>query len=332
MLRPDFASPADMALCRQMIRQGSKSFHLASLLLPSAIRGNARSLYGFCRMADDLVDAAASPQSAVDQLSSRLDQIYAGSPGDEPVDRAFADVAHRYAIPRAVLDALIEGFAWDAQNRSYQSLSDVSAYGVRVAGTVGVMMSLIMGVRNAEALARAIDLGVAMQFSNIARDVAEDARMGRVYLPSDLLAQTNCTAADVLKDPFKGAEAAMQLVDGADVIYERAASGIAMLPCSCRASINTARLLYREIGWKVRSQNHMGRAVVAMPRKLALAGKAILESFMLPEPQALDCLPEGQFLLDEVARTGPAGPTHQGVAGHADWVMQMFIAVEQRRS
>ena len=108
-------------------------------------------------------------------MADRLDQIYAGKPSDDPTDRAFADVVHRFAIPRAVPDALIEGFAWDAEGRHYQSLSDVTAYGVRVAGTVGVMMSLIMGERRPDALARAIDLGVAMQFSNIARDVEEDA-------------------------------------------------------------------------------------------------------------------------------------------------------------
>src|SRR5690606_3518328 len=134
---------------------------LASLLLPQSYRGYARGLYGFCRVADDLVDQSDDPAQAVDALHERLGRIYAGRPDDAPADRAFADVVHRFGIPRAVPDALIEGFLWDAQGRHYDSLSDVVAYAVRVAGTVGVMMSLIMGRRAPQALARAIDLGIA---------------------------------------------------------------------------------------------------------------------------------------------------------------------------
>ena len=135
MLKRDFATPADMALCRQMIRQGSKSFHLASLLLPNSYREHARALYGFCRMADDLVDTANTPREAVVELAGRLDRIYEGAPSDNATDRAFADLIHSFAIPREIPDALIEGFAWDAEGRHYDTLSDVTAYAVRVAGT-----------------------------------------------------------------------------------------------------------------------------------------------------------------------------------------------------
>ena len=319
MLTPEFATPADLALCRQMIRQGSKSFHMASLLLPSSYRQHARALYGFCRMADDLVDHAQTPQVAVSQLAVRLDAIYAGAPSDNPTDRAFADVVSMFAIPRAVPDALIEGFAWDAQGRDYKTLSDVTAYGVRVAGTVGVMMSLIMGQRRPDALARAIDLGVAMQFSNIARDVEEDEKLGRVYVPEEWVTESK-------------ARAASRLVVEAENIYERAASGIVLLPRSCRASINAARLLYREIGLSAVARNHKGRAIVSTPRKLGLVAKAIVQSPWLPKHNSAPCLTEGQFLLDAVAQMPSPISVSKNFDEQMGWVMKMFMAVEARKS
>ena len=104
-----------------------------------------------------------------------------------PADRALADVVQQFAIPRTLLDALIEGFAWDAEGRRYEDISSVYAYSARVAATVGAMMTLLMGVRDPDLLARACDLGVAMQLSNIARDVGEDAANGRLYLPREWL-------------------------------------------------------------------------------------------------------------------------------------------------
>ncbi len=270
-------------------------------------------------MADDLVDQAQKPQLAVDALAHRLDAVYAGQPFENATDRAFADVVFKFAIPRCVPDALIEGFAWDAEGRPYKSLSDVTSYGVRVAGTVGVMMSLIMGERRPEALSRAIDLGVAMQFSNIARDVDEDAKLGRVYVPSDWHAQS-C------------ADGATKLVREAEALYDRAAPGIAMLPRSCRASINAARLLYREIGRAAQKQKHKGRAFVPFNRKLALVAKATAQIPWLPYHPMSSCLPEGQFLIDAVATT-PAPPVQMKTFDEQmGWVMKMFMAVETRKS
>jgi 15-cis-phytoene synthase len=331
MLREDLATPADLALCRQMIRQGSKSFHLASLLLPATHREQARSLYGFCRMADDMVDHATNPKTAVSILAGRLDAIYAGHPQAAATDRAFADVVHRFGIPRAVPDALIEGFAWDAEGRHYATLSDVTAYSVRVAGTVGVMMALIMGRRDTESLARAIDLGVAMQFSNIARDVVEDARLARVYLPADWLAESGVSPQQVLQVPQTGAAAASRLVAEADMIYARATTGIARLPASCRASINAARALYAEIGHLARRTGHNTRAVVPTGRKLRLLAQAVAQTPFLPRHSAGPVLPEAQFLLDAVARTPAPETRPKGLVRQLDWVMQMFIALETRR-
>jgi phytoene synthase len=302
-----------------MIRQGSRSFHLASLLLPESYREYARGLYGFCRMADDLVDKSSDPAKAVDVLHDRLGQIYAGSPHDAPADRAFADVVHRFGIPSAVPEALIDGFLWDAQGKRYDSLSDVVAYSVRVAGTVGVMMSLIMGQRAPQALARAIDLGIAMQLSNIARDVEEDRKLGRVYLPQHWL------------DESDAEHAAGRLVETAESFYQRAASGIAMLPASCRSSINAASLLYREIGLRAVRQKHVGRAVVPGHRKAVILAKAIAQAPFLSAAAEWPCEAEGLFLLDAVAKVAAVAPLNKGWSAQMDWVFDMLITVEGRR-
>ena len=182
-----FATPADCAACRAAIRQGSHSFYLASLMLPVAIREPAYAVYAFCRMADDLIDRDEGGADAIAALGLMLDRIYDGRPAAHYVERGFADVVQRFAIPRAVPDALIEGLGWDAAGRRYATLDDLKSYAVRVASSVGIMMTLVMGRRDPDVLARACDLGVAMQLTNIARDIGEDAAQ-RPHLHAALLA------------------------------------------------------------------------------------------------------------------------------------------------
>ncbi|MBL8583468.1 MAG: phytoene/squalene synthase family protein, partial [Rhizobiaceae bacterium] len=250
--QPDaFSTPANCADCRWSIRQGSQSFYLASLLLPVAIREPAYAVYAFCRTADDLIDREQGGAEAIRELGTMLDRIYAGRPGSSFVERGFADVVSRFAIPRQVPEALIEGLAWDAASRRYDSLDDLKAYAVRVAGTVGLMMTLVMGRREPQVLARACDLGVAMQLTNIARDIGEDAANGRIYLPLDWMRE-----AGIEPEAWRARPASTpvlrklveRLLFESQAFYDRSGAGIAGLPGSCRIGINTARLLYREIG------------------------------------------------------------------------------------
>jgi phytoene synthase len=115
--------------------------------------------------------------------SSSDSMLFNGHPQPHLEDNALALVVDQYQLPRAMLEALIEGFEWDAHGKTYETIEAVHQYGARVAGSVGAMMCWIMGPRHATALARACELGVAMQLTNIARDVGEDARNGRLYLP-----------------------------------------------------------------------------------------------------------------------------------------------------
>ena len=267
----------------ETLRAGSKSFHLASRLLPARVRGPTLALYAFCRHADDAVDDASSDRDAriaVDALRRRIDRVYTDRGTDALVERAFSRVVQRFSIPRAIPDALVEGMEWDASGRTYETASDVRAYGVRVAGTVGLMMTLVMGKREPDVLARACDLGVAMQLTNIARDVGEDARNGRVYLPSEWLNEAGVDREQLLSqpaatDPVRAVVA--RLLAEADVLYARADTGIAHLPADCRTSIRAARLVYAAIGERIRGAGFDSisqRAFVPLHRKLWLVLRA----------------------------------------------------------
>ena len=172
--------PADMEHCKEAIRHGSLSFHTASRLLPSEVRDPALALYAFCRLADDAVDLHDEKAGAVLSLRDRLDLVYAGRPRNAAPDRAFAAVVEDFEMPRALPEALLEGLAWDAVGRRYDTLSGVFDYSARVAAAVGAMMCVLMRVRDADALARACDLGVAMQLTNISREIGRASCRERV--------------------------------------------------------------------------------------------------------------------------------------------------------
>lgn len=332
------ASAADHAACRQHLRAGSRSFHAAALLLPDTVRAPATALYAFCRVADDAVDLGTG--AGLGGMRERLALAYAGRPLADPVDRAFADVVAEFAIPRALPEALFEGFAWDAAARRYEDLAALRAYAARVAGTVGVMMALLMGVRDPAVLARACDLGVAMQLSNIARDVAEDARAGRLYLPLAWLREAGIDPEAWLARPGPSpalAAVVQRLLDEADRLYRRSVAGIDRLPLACRPAIHAARLLYAEIGREVGRRGgdpFRGRAVVAWQRKLALLVLALLATPARGGDVAAPVLPEVAFLVaaalpEDAARAVPARSWWR-VSDRVEWLVHLYGRLERR--
>lgn len=319
--------PSDLQYCRDVIRTGSLSFHAASKLLPTSVRDPALALYAFCRLADDEVDEGDNKARAVIDLQERLDLVYAGRPRNAPEDRAFTAVIEAFEMPQELPQALLEGLAWDAIEQQYDSLGDLRSYCARVASAVGAMMCVLMRVRNADALARACDLGVAMQLTNIARDVGEDARMGRIYLPLDWLRAAGIEQAEFLNNPqaspaIKGM--VRDLLRDARDLYLRSESGIAALPAGARTGIFAARYIYAAIGTAVArngfdSINHRGHTSKA--QKIALIGKSVVRaagSTCLPRSPILFAPPveEVRFLIDAVATTVPqANNWGQGRAG-----------------
>ncbi|MFO1151834.1 MAG: phytoene/squalene synthase family protein [Alsobacter sp.] len=329
---------ADYVACRERIRLGSRSFFAASLLLPKSVRWPASALYAFCRLSDDAVDGPGAQRDAVERLQARLDALYAGRPGDDPADRAFADVVERYDMPKALPEALLDGLAWDAAGRHYLTLEHLLAYAARVAAAVGAMMTVLMERRDRTVLARACDLGVAMQLTNIARDVGEDARNGRIYLPLAWCDEVGLDPVAFLARPvFDERVRAMveRLLAEADALYERAGPGVAGLPAGCRPAIQAARLIYREIGWRLRragGDSVSVRTVVPDGRKVALLGRAIAAAAM-PGRMAQDPpLAQTRYLVDSAARAhAPAAAPWQVIDERVGWMIEVLGSLERRQ-
>jgi phytoene synthase len=298
--------------CSRLMAGGSKSFFAASRVLPGRVREPATALYAFCRVADDAIDQSDTPMLALHDLSQRLDDIYAGRPQAPVCDHALAHVVHTYQLPRVLPDALLEGFAWDAEGRRYETIEQLHDYGARVAGTVGAMMAVVMEARDRPTLARACELGLAMQLTNIARDVGEDARNGRLYLPRQWMREAGLDPDAWLAEPrFDAALAGVieRLLAEADRLYERAECGVASLPRDCRLGIQAARLVYGEIGQRLRQtglDSVHRRAVVGRSRKLALIARASIATVFAPGHPldlARDPDPQGaiRYLVDAAA-------------------------------
>ncbi len=340
MRTESFAAADDLAACRDLLRGGSRSFFAASLVLPRRVRDPATSLYAFCRIADDAIDQGVDRDAALGDLHDRLDRIYRGEPRAHPADRMFADTVFRFEIPQAYPRALLEGFEWDARGRRYASLSQLRAYGVRVAGTVGAMMALVMKVRDPDLLARACDLGVAMQLTNIARDVGEDARAGRLYLPLDWLRGVGLDVEAWLAEPVFDARIAgvvQRLLVAADDLYARADAGIARLPASCRPGMRLARLLYAEIGHELERRGLDSvsvRTVVPWQQKTRLVGEALLGGGGRGAPVDRAALREARFLIDslrvEEGEAAPDAPRWRSIEDRVVWLLDLFERLERR--
>lgn len=279
-----------------ILRAGSKTFHLASLALPRRVRAPTLVLYAFCRRADDAVDEATSAneaRAAIGALREQIERIYERPGLGDALERALVDVVRTSGIPRSELELLVEGMEWDVEGRRYEELDEVRAYARRVAGTVGVMMTHLMGAASSPGvLNRACDLGVAMQLTNIARDVGADARIGRVYLPSRWLEEEGGSAEALLANPAATPavrRTVERLLEVADSHYRRADEGIGHLPADCRIAIRAARLVYAEIGEVIRAHSFdtvSDRAVVRRRKKLALLVRATAARWWEPRPLA----------------------------------------------
>lgn len=326
----------DLAQCRRLLAGGSRSFHAASLLLPRRVAAPAAALYAFCRVADDEIDLAGGKREALERLTARLDAACAGAPQDDPVDRAFAAVVAHFGIPRTLPAALLEGLAWDAAGRRYEDLPALEAYAARVAGTVGAMMTLLMGVREPDAIARACDLGIAMQLTNIARDVGEDARAGRIYLPLAWLRAEGIAPGDLLAAPrFTPAIARLvaRLLAAADAHYARAEAGIALLPRDCRAGIAAARLIYAEIGRELERGGLdpiTRRAVVPGWRKAVLLARAAVALAGRGAGAGQPPCEAAAYLVEAVAAAPrPPGLVPRGWGNRLVWALELMERLDR---
>jgi phytoene synthase len=191
----------------------------------------------------------------------------------------------RYRIPERHPMELLDGFAMDVAGHRYVDLDDTLKYGYHVAGVVGVMMAHVMGVRERSALLRAADLGIALQLTNIARDVMDDAGAGRVYLPQRWLEEAGVPPEEIAAPRHRPAvfEVVRRLLDEADRYYDSGSQGIRSLTFRSAWAIATARGVYRDIGRVVRARREAAwdeRAFVGTGRKLYLAARAFGEALI----------------------------------------------------
>ena len=233
------------------LAQFAKSFNWAGFFLPKSIYQDCSRLYAFCRVLDDLVDEKTNlelREQRFDEITNIYKKTYELDNNDrkilnqnehELIVNDMIELAYNNNIKRIILDDLIEGVGSDLKQKVYlRSVKDLLVYSYRVAGTVGLMMAKILSVSDTRSLKGALDLGIAMQLTNIARDVIEDKKMNRQYIKPD----------------FENIEATLKL---ADMFYESSYTSIKKIPFKYRFAIIVARRVYRQIGRKIIQKRNM---------------------------------------------------------------------------
>jgi phytoene synthase len=265
---------------RSVTRIYARSFYLASRFLPVEKRWATYALYGFCRYADNLIDLPRmrSREELLKETAYLADEIslaYRSGESEHPIIKAFIFVARKYDIPEQYPLDLIEGVAMDVDFTGYRSFDDLYLFAYRVAGVVGLMMTYILGFKDERAFPYAEKLGIAMQLTNILRDIQEDKQIGRIYLPADELQQFGVDEEDILAERMTPQlrELMQFQVRRAHEYYAAAEPGIALLDKDARFGIYTASRIYQAILNQIEAADFnpfLGRAYIPGPRKLAM--------------------------------------------------------------
>lgn len=267
-----------------VLSRHARSFRWGQFFLAPDVAEEAAVVYAFCREADDAVDDAPDTVTGARALLSIRNQFEGKTSRSALIER-FCDIVERRGIPkRAVLD-LLDGIAQDTGPVRFQDDGELLQYCYRVAGTVGVLMCGVLRVTDRDAVQNAIDLGVAMQLTNICRDVREDLQRERVYLPASRL---DVFGPHAIAGP-RAKEAVQTVVRDllvmADRYYESGFAGLRAIPARGRLAIVVAAELYRAIGHQLRKNDHdamAGRTVVGRWKKLWLVGRSVVRFFFLP--------------------------------------------------
>ena len=283
---------------REIIAEGSQSFAAASRLFERTTRERAWLLYSWCRTADDMTDGQylghdAKPGQDMIATQSELEALTAAAlDGEEPVSPPFAalrQVARETRMPRSFIHDHITGFGMDARGWRPADVAELLRYCYHVAGTVGCMMAVVMGVDPADddTLDRACDLGIAFQLANIARDILPDVMAGRCYLPQAWLSEHRLAEANIsdIRHRRTISRFACRLVELASAYRMSARVGAARLPFRSRLAVLSADAVYGAIGEKVVSLGSEAwneRVHVSRAEKLYLIGLAVTRCFAAP--------------------------------------------------
>jgi phytoene synthase len=272
----------DQALA--VLKSHGRSFYFASQLLSPIYRSRAARLYAFCRFVDDIADESSDQAQANHDLEQiKLALKHGHSPHSCVAD--MLDLMQETNMPIAPVCSLIDGMQSDLKHVRIEDEDALLHYAYQVAGTVGLMMCFVLDVRDQNAWPFAIDLGIGMQLTNIARDVGQDAKNGRIYLPATW--QYQLVASDIVDpnvDQKKYLQTATErILTLAEFYYRSGLSGVGYLPPAARYGIIVAARVYREIGQKVAQAGYQSwdrRAVVSQPRKVLCAASALVRYAM----------------------------------------------------
>jgi len=279
--------------CRAITRTHAKTFYMATRFLPYHKQRSIFAIYGLCRYLDDLVDEAEdliyqkkiSKIEVFDRLESfknKLVNTYKGVEHDDPILVAFADVLNRYNISIDLPLMLLDGVSSDLTKNRYETFEELYDYSYKVASVVGLMTSEIFGYKSKKALDHAIDLGIAMQLTNILRDIGEDLRRNRIYLPMEDLNRFNITESDLFN--YDRSEKFIEMmkfqIHRAESFYESADLGIPMLSKDSRLPVMLAKENYSRILSKIEEnefQVFQLRAYLNATEKFAILPKVIMQ-------------------------------------------------------
>jgi phytoene synthase len=302
--------------CRLYTRHYAKSFYFSSFLLPKEKRNASYAVYTFCRYADNIVDFAKSlPAGApaqqgvvnnsieyrIDSLLENLDDIYAGKNPELSRLSAFADAVKNFDIPKQYFSELVEGVSMDIKTKRYQTFSELDTYCYKVASVVGLIMSEILGYSDSKALTHAVHLGKAMQLTNIIRDINDDFRMDRVYIPQDELRRFGYTEDDIRnKLVNKGfTELIKHQIHRARSYYELASKGFSYLSNDgSRTTVVLMYKIYSGILDRIESRNfdiYSERLYVNPVRKIGITLKYLLNSSERKRFSAAPEIPPGKL-------------------------------------
>jgi 15-cis-phytoene synthase len=318
--------------CHLDLAQQSKSFYLASRLLPPKQRDHAAAVYAWCRRADDAIDLTerAKQPRALQALRSELDDVYDGVAMTDPVLAAFQWATSSSQIPKRFATEMLDGMQLDVIGCRFGSWDELLEYCYCVASTVGLMMCHVMGVSSARALPHAIDLGIAMQLTNIARDVREDWLRGRCYLPDRTLREHRAFAwltesgGDVSSTQREQCRPVVQtIVQTAERYYRSGDRGLVYLPPRSAFAVASARFIYSAIGSRIAASGYdvlAPRAVVSFERKLWMVAKAswsVVKCRLYRDGRSSDAEVGRPGLTPRAGLLGLEEPDHpHGTAGH----------------
>lgn len=279
--------------CRAITRTHAKTFYMATRFLPYHKQRSIFAIYGLCRYLDDLVDEAEdlifqkkiSKVEVFEKLESfknKLVNTYRGVEHDDPILVAFSDVLNRYSISIDLPLTLLDGVSTDLTKNRYENFDELYDYSYKVASVVGLMTSEIFGYSSKKALLHAIDLGIAMQLTNILRDIGEDLRKNRIYIPQEDLINFDLTEDDLfsynLSDNF--IEMMKFQIQRAERYYESADKGVVMLSRDSRLPVMLAKENYSRILSKIQENSYQvfnQRAYLNSTEKFSILPKVILQ-------------------------------------------------------